>query len=103
MNSAIGQNDLGTLLVATFQDVDGTVIDVSDATTRQILVRKPSGEVETLTASFTTDGTDGKIQATGAATTFDEFGLYEIQARIAGTGFAHSSRSVGFGVHRVLA
>lgn len=59
--------DVGTIFRATIKD-DGVVVDVSTATTKQLIFRKADGTVVAKDATFTTDGTDGKIEyATEAA------------------------------------
>ena len=56
--------DIGTVFVVTIKDEDETVVDVSSASTQQIIFSKPDGTKVTKTSVFTTDGTDGKIQYT---------------------------------------
>lgn len=41
---------------------DGVAVDVSGVGTKQIKLRAPNGTTTSYTASFATDGTDGKIQ-----------------------------------------
>lgn len=81
---------------------DGAPVDVSSATTRQIILRRlaPSGTTtRTLTATFTTDGTDGLLQATPDANTIlTPTGPWEIQARVAGTGFDYRTEWGAFQV-----
>lgn len=48
----------------TVTDEDGAVVDISAATAKQMFFKGPSGTVITKTASFLTDGTDGKIRYT---------------------------------------
>ena len=59
--------DFGTQFILTIKKlVDGapTVVDVSGATTKKILFRDSEGTITEHTASFLTDGTDGKITYT---------------------------------------
>ena len=56
----IQQNDIGTKFLVTIKDGDSAV-DISGASTKQIIIKKPSGETLTNSASFNSDGTDGKI------------------------------------------
>lgn len=57
----IQKNDWGIRFEITIKDQDGTVVDVSGATTKQIIFKSPGGDVSAKTATFTTNGTDGKI------------------------------------------
>lgn len=56
-------DDFGGTITMTVKD-RGTVKDISAATAKQIVVQDPTGTITTLTASFVTDGSDGKIVAT---------------------------------------
>ena len=77
----IHQGDIGTILRLTVKD--GTdAIDLSAATTKEIVLRKPSGSMVTKDATFTTDGSDGQIQYTTVADDLDEAGIWRIQARV---------------------
>jgi hypothetical protein len=80
--SDIHVGDIGTIFRLTI--MDGTsVVDISGATTMEIIFKKPSASVVTETASFTTDGTDGQMEwATGVVGDLDEAGSWEWQGRI---------------------
>jgi hypothetical protein len=53
--------DYGTTFRLTVEDDDGAV-DISAATTREIIFTKPDGTVATKTAALTGDGTDGQME-----------------------------------------
>jgi hypothetical protein len=72
--------DVGTTFILTV--TDGTAVDVSGATTKQILFGKPNGSTVTKTAAFTTDGTDGKVQYSTVANDLDMAGVWNIQAYV---------------------
>jgi len=79
---------VGVRITITFVDVNGTAIDISSATTRQILARMPrTRTLSTFSATFLTDGTDGAIYYDTTSGDFDETGDARIQGRAAGTGF----------------
>ena len=62
--------DYGTEFVLTIKKrVSGvdSVVDISAATTKKILFRNSAGTIFERTASFKTDGTDGKITYTTAS------------------------------------
>ena len=73
--------DTGTRFTLTFYD-DTTLVDVSAATTKQILFLAPDGGLLTKTATFTTDGSDGKIYYDSLAADFDEKGVWCWQGRV---------------------
>jgi hypothetical protein len=79
----IHEGDTGTVLEATVKDEDGAVVDISTATITNFLVRRPDNSLLTWSASFTTDGTDGKIQYTSASNTFNQDGNWRLQGRVA--------------------
>ena len=81
MVEEIHKSDIGTKFLLTVKD-GTTAVDISGATTKQILFTKPSGEVVTQTAIFNSDGTDGKIYYITVADDIDETGLWQIQSKI---------------------
>ena len=58
--------DIGTVFEVTVKDGED-VVDVSSATTRQLIFKSKDGAVLTKTAVLVTDGTDGKIKYTTIA------------------------------------
>ena len=81
--------NVGTVLICTVTKiVNGAeeAVDVSGTTEVQIEVQKPNGErLDPFTASFTTDGTDGKIIYVDSTGIFDVAGRWKIRG-IAITG-----------------
>jgi hypothetical protein len=78
-------NDIGTDIIVTVNDcVSGTAtaLDVSGASTLELILKSPSGTSSTKTAGLNTDGTDGKIKYTSVDGDFNEVGTWRIQARI---------------------
>lgn len=63
--------DLGTVFVLTVKD-GVNLVDLSSATTKQILFEKPSGVLLTKTAQFVTDGRDGQLSYTTLAGDLNE-------------------------------
>ena len=81
----IHYNDIGTVILVTVNDcVSGTptVLDLSTASTLELIFKSPSGTATTQSASLYTDGTDGKIFYTSADGDFDEVGTWRIQCKI---------------------
>jgi hypothetical protein len=89
-------NDFGTTFQITLTDADGVAVDVSSATTKQILFEKPDGTALTKIAAFLTDGTDGIIQWIATAGVLVDFGLWKIQGRVLAAGFQYSSEKGDF-------
>ena len=63
MAAQIHVNDVGVVFRYTLVKEDGDAIDVSGASSIQIKYRSPGGELDTIDATFTTDGTDGVVEA----------------------------------------
>ena len=78
----IHQGDIGTTFRATIQQ-DASVIDISGASTLQMIFEKPSGSTMTKTATLYSDGTDGKMQYATVSGDLDETGSWRVQAYIA--------------------
>jgi len=90
--SNIFQDDIGTSFIATIVDEDGGVVNISAATTKEMIFKKSSGTVVTKTASFYTDGTDGKLVYATVDGDLDEVGTWKVQAFVTLTdGSWHSS------------
>jgi hypothetical protein len=78
-------NDIGTAFIVTIKDcVSGTatVMDISTASTAELIFKSPSGVTKTKTASFVTDGTDGKIQYGTIDGDLNEIGTWRLQSKI---------------------
>jgi len=81
MPSEIHVNDIGTRFLATIQD-NGDIVDVSNASIINMIIKKPDDEVVHKTANLLTDGTDGKIYYDTIAGDLDEAGQYKLQGRV---------------------
>jgi hypothetical protein len=91
MAAEIHKNDIGTTFRITIKDEDDAVVDLSSATTKEILFLKPSGSLLRKTASLYTDGTDGKIQYTTVSGDLDTIGKWRLQSYIVtGGNYWHS-------------
>lgn len=80
--SDIHKGDIGTTFILTI--MDGTaVVDISAASTMQIIFKDPSSSVTVHTASHTTDGTDGKMEyQTSASSILASTGDWSWQGRV---------------------
>jgi hypothetical protein len=73
------QGDYGGIIRVTVKE-DGAVKDISTATTKQFRLIRPTDKVESIvTATFTSDGTDGKLQYTVASGLLSKKGAWRIQ------------------------
>jgi hypothetical protein len=97
----IHQNDIGVTFKITVKERD-VVYDVSSSTSRDIVFKKPSGDLVTKTASFFTDGTDGIITYTTISGDLDEIGSWQLQAIITEGSSVFHSEIESFKVHRNL-
>jgi hypothetical protein len=57
-------------------------MDISAATTKQIVFVKPDGVEVEQTAAFTTDGTDGQLEYTTQADDLDAAGNWSFYAKV---------------------
>jgi hypothetical protein len=74
-------NDIGTIFEVTLQD-DTVAVDLSTATTLEMVFLKPSGTKVTQTAALSGDGTDGKIRYVSVSGDLDETGVWDLQAHV---------------------
>lgn len=73
-------------------DQDSNIVDVSLASTKEIVLKSTSGLVLTKTASFFTDGSDGWITYTTISGDIDAAGRWYIQGHVTlPTGDFHSA------------
>lgn len=93
--------DIGTAFRGTFKE-DGVAIDISSATTKEIIFEPPNGIKATQTATFFTDGTDGVLQYVSIANDIDRGGDWRLQGYIVMAGFTGYSDIVNFKVYDTL-
>ena len=97
----IHMNDVGTKFLVTV--TDGTsAVDISSATTKQLIFQKPSGTKLTKATAFTSDGTDGKMQYSIASDDFDEARSYKLQGKVVISDGTFYTDIHTFKVHRNL-
>ena len=94
-------NDIGTQFVLTVKD-GSLAVDISGATTKQIIIQKPSGTKITVSTTFSTDGTDGKMYYTTLADDLDEAGSYKLQGKVIISDGTFYTDITTFKVHRNL-
>ena len=94
----IGQIDY-KILVTLLED--NVPIDISTASTKQIKIWKPSGQLITGTATFETTGADGKLFYKTVAGNLDEEGWYKFRAYVTIGSFQGHSAKGSFKVEAV--
>lgn len=82
MASEIHQNDIGTVFILTIKDQDGAIVDLSLSSSKEIIFLKPDLSSHTKTASFVTDGVDGKISYIATSGDLEQDGWWKIQGRV---------------------
>ena len=82
MSAEIHKSDIGTTFQVTVKDEDSNVVDVSGATTKQIIFEKPDGTNLEKDASLVTDGTDGKIKYVTLSGDLSEAGCWRMQGYV---------------------
>lgn len=73
---------VGVNIQLTIRDENDAIKDISTATTKEIILEKPNGSTVTKTASFVTNGGDGKIHYVTLANDLDQASLWKVQAHI---------------------
>lgn len=66
--------DIGTIIEVTIKD-GASVLDISSFTTKQFIFKRPDNTTVTKNASFSTDGSDGKLRYTIVSGDLNQQGL----------------------------
>jgi hypothetical protein len=74
--------DIGTVFECTVRDQDGKVVDISSASTKQMIFKTASGKTLTKTASLSSSGTDGKMKYVTIAGDLDKAGGWIVQGKV---------------------
>jgi hypothetical protein len=79
--SEIHVDDIGTEFRCTMYD-DSTIVDISSATTLELIFKKPDNTTFTRTAELYTDGTDGKLTYSSIEGDIDSAGQWNLQVKL---------------------
>jgi len=90
----IHKGDVGTVFEVTLKD-GASIVDVSGASTKQIIFKKPNGGTVEKDADFVTDGQDGKLKYTTLADDLDVIGVWKLQAYVVISGSGDWKSDVG--------
>lgn len=100
MPENIHQNDIGTVFKLTIKDSNGNVVDISSASVKQVVFKKPDLTTVTKNCNFLTDGTDGIVTYTVASGDLDVAGIWMLQTYVVISGDEFRSNIISFKVHR---
>lgn len=79
------KNAIGVAIKVTIEE-DGSAVDVSAATTKELVFKKPNGTTVTKTAAFVNTGSDGKIKYVTESGFLDLVGYWQVQGNVAFSG-----------------
>lgn len=82
--SEIQEGAIGVPITITFVGCEGEPQDISGATGLNILLKPPTGSLQTHAAAYVTDGTDGKIRYTTGSGDISEDGVWHAQGQVVG-------------------
>lgn len=103
MIDTLQQGTIGAVFELTVLDNTGAIVNLSSASTKQILFRKPSKTTVTKDAAFTTNGTDGKLRyTTTSEDDLDKAGAWQMQAYVVTPTVTGHTQIVSFTVLRNL-
>jgi hypothetical protein len=97
----IQKNDWGVRFEITVITATSTV-DISAATSTAILFEDPNGSVSTKTASYTTDGTDGKMYWDSSTSFLSVSGAWKMQGRYGDANQTNRTEVTMFYVQPIL-
>ena len=97
-----GLDDVGNILRLTVKTEDDEAKNIAGASALTYLLKKPDETVVELTASFDTNGTDGKVIYAFVAGDLDLVGLYEVQVKIVTATWTGITSSYFFTVRDTL-
>ena len=97
------EGTVGAVIQYTVLDGAGAPLNISTATTKKLIFKKPNGAVIEKTAEFVTDGIDGKLKYVTVANDLVPSGTWRAQAYVVVPGVADGKTEVkNFPVSRNL-
>lgn len=97
---ALHVGDVGVQITLTLKQ-DGAAVNIATASPKQIKIIKPSGEVVTLSGTFTTDGSDGKLYVVTESENLDAPGEYKARMYLTIGGWTGYSSPYRFRVSAI--
>lgn len=98
----VQESTVGVMVEYVVLDTDGDPLDISGATTKKLIFRKPNGIVVTKDADYVTDGADGKLQYSCILGDLSPYGRWECQAYIVRSGLDGRTERAEFSVLKNL-
>ena len=93
---------IGVTVEYVVLDTAGVALDISGATSKKLIFRKPNGVVVSKDAEYVTDGTDGKLQYSCVVGDLSPYGRWECQAYIVRSGLDGRTERAEFSVLKNL-
>lgn len=90
-------DDTGTIFRGVLTD-GNDIVDIQAALTKTIVFEKPDGTTMEKTATFTTDGTDGKLEYAVTTGDLDQAGVWRYYAKITYSGGSRRTSEAEFTV-----
>lgn len=88
---------IGLIIELDIKRKNNSIVDISSATVKSIIIQKPDGTSSSSVAVFSTDGSDGKIKyTTSGSSEIDQAGDYKIQAYIKTASLETYTSTTGF-------
>ena len=82
MTDLVQFGDVGVLIELTITNSAGSAIDISSADTHDIILRPHGGDSLTNSGTFSTNGSDGKLQYTTQSGDLLSVGMWNAQAHV---------------------
>lgn len=82
MAAEIHVDDVGTVFEATLRDETDNIVNISAASERIFVFRKPGGQILEVPAVLTTDGQDGAMQYATESGDLDQPGYWKVQGHV---------------------
>jgi len=90
------------IFTGTFKDKNDVVVDISAATTKDIIFQNDKELVLTKAGTFVNTGTDGKLTYTSNTTDLNRSGLWKWQMFVVGPGLSNHTEVKTFPVRENL-
>jgi len=92
--------DWGTVLTLTIKNQSDAIVDISTATAKSIIFKRPDGSTFTKAAAFVTDGSDGKITYTLADGDLDQPGFWGYKGEVTTSAYHYETSAASFDVRK---
>jgi hypothetical protein len=93
---------VGTVIEYQVLDREDNPKDISSASSKKLIFKKPDGQTFIKLANFSTDGIDGKLSYTTIANDLTPWGTWQVQADLVMSGFDSPTEIVTFEVLKNL-